>query len=93
MTDEFKHFCDNMECPNHSLELNDERHYHTGTDGCVGGICGILQTHSYPVEVKTNYRDEGALFRQKFVYDIEKKVYHFCDICNSMIKIYKSIKG
>ena len=26
---EFKHFCDNPNCPNHNLELNYEKHYHS----------------------------------------------------------------
>jgi len=88
--EEFKHFCDNPNCPNHKLELNDERHYHDCESSAitVGSICGILQTHAYSVDIKTNYRLTG-FFRKKVIYDVEKKIYYFCDICNFMTTFLK----
>jgi hypothetical protein len=88
MEEGFKNFCDNGTCPNHNLELNAERHYHIGSDPAFGGICGILRTHPYAVEIKTNYRYKG-IFANELIYDLETKVYHFCDNCNSMLEFYK----
>jgi len=83
---EFKHFCDNPECPNHYLPLNNERHYHSGTEGAIGGICGILKTHAYYKKtVIPTVQTFGFIFRTTSHTTIEKQ-FNFCDICHGAIK-------
>ena len=53
---EFKHFCDNPNCPNHELELNDENHHHDG----IGSICGILKTHQH-TSIKIIHKSNAGL--------------------------------
>jgi len=84
---ELKHFCDNPNCPNHNLELNDEKHYHTEVDeGTIGGICGILKTHRYyhkKVIPLSTFMGRGIS------HTVVEKEFHLCDICKSAIDYYK----
>ena len=85
---EIKHFCDNPNCPNHMLELNDEEHYHVGIDkGVVGGICGILKTHRYyfkkVIPLKTSFFSKGIS------HTVITNIFYYCDNCKSAIDFYK----
>jgi hypothetical protein len=86
---EFKHFCDNPNCPNNKLEMNDEKHYHIDIDeGSVGGICGILKTHSY-------YRRKvilvGATFMGRGSHAVITNEFNLCDNCKTAVDLYKEI--
>lgn len=82
-----KKFCDNPNCPNHRLPLNDERHYHTEDEDVFGAICGIVQSHIYEqVKVEKTYVYKWIIFKKR-VNRIRVKHYNFCDICISAIKM------
>jgi len=82
---EVKHFCDNPNCPNHMLELNDEKHYHdVGSSAItVGSICGILKTHPYKVK-KVIPISHRLFFTCS--HEVITKTFHFCDICHGAIQ-------
>jgi len=83
---EFKHFCDNPNCPNHKLEMNDEKHYHIDKD-CVGGICGILKTHRY--YHKRVIPNKNTFLSRGFSHIVVEKEFYFCDNCKTAIDFYK----
>ena len=86
MEKEIKHFCDNPNCPNHMLELNDEKHYHDVESSAitVGSICGILKTHPYYVK---KVIPVGLTFMGRgFSHKVITKTFHFCDICHGAIQ-------
>ena len=85
---EVKHFCDNPKCPNHMLELNNEKHYHDVESSAitVGSICGILKTHPYYVKkVIPNIKTKAFLFKT-CSHKVITKTFHFCDICHGAIQ-------
>ncbi len=82
------HFCHNPMCPNYSLELNEEWHYHSGDPNVYGGICGILKSH------KVSLDREVTVFEKKFLRNVEsieiKTVhFHYCDVCYNMMNLLK----
>lgn len=88
-------FCNNAMCPHFKLEMNDEKHYHSGDEGVVSSICGVLKTH--PVKIKLLERNEKkhkGLFSffddTEFKYKI--KEYHFCDACYTVVILLKGLE-
>lgn len=82
---EFKHFCDNPNCPNHHLELNDEKHYHDD-HVIVGAICGILKTYYYRYKKVI----PGPTFMSRGCsHTVIVDEFHLCDICKYAVDTYK----
>jgi len=79
---EFKHFCDNPKCPNHNLELNDEKHYHDE----IGSICGILKTHPYYIKKVIPIMDSKGFIFSSCSHKVIEKTFYFCDICHGAIQ-------
>lgn len=77
---EFKHFCDNPNCPNHKLELNYERQYNVDEGG-------ILKTHLYfykkVIPLGTTFMSRGCS------HTVITNEFNLCDICKSAIDLYK----
>jgi hypothetical protein len=82
---EFTHFCDNPNCPNYDLELNDEKHYHDD-HVIVGAICGILKTHPYKVKKVIPIVQTGYFMFRTTSHTVVEKTFHFCDICHGAIQ-------
>jgi hypothetical protein len=87
-------FCDNPMCPHHKLEMNDEKHYHSGDEGVKNSIAGVLKTNL--VKIKFSERIEKKKFRfYKFITIVEHKdrvkEYHFCDICYNIALLLKGM--
>ncbi len=83
---EFKHFCDNPDCPNYDLELNDEKHYHDD-HVIVGSICGILKSHLYTIKKQRNKEVSKFIFWKKIIKEDFIKEIYLCDICNSAVQL------
>jgi hypothetical protein len=90
---EFKHFCDNPNCPNHNLPLNDEKHYHSSTEGVIGGNCGILQTHKYYYKKVVPITKSKNFIFQTTSHKVEEKIIHLCDICHGAVQFYKEFNN
>lgn len=85
-----KHFCCNPICPNHEMELNLEKHYHT-TDGAIGGICGIVKTNKITVKKQiTNNIKKWKFFNIRNHHEVSRD-YYFCDNCYKAIQIYEGL--
>ncbi len=82
---EFIHFCDNPNCPNYDLELNDERHYHDD-HVIIGAICGILKTYPYKVKKVIPIIQLCYFIFRTTLHAVVEKTFYFCDICHGAIQ-------
>lgn len=83
---EFKHFCDNPECPYHKFKMNYERQYIIEED-ITDNTNGILKTHLYfyrkTIPVKATFMSRGIS------HTVIEDEFNLCDICKSAIDLYK----
>lgn len=81
------HFCDNPNCPNHKLPMNDERHYHTEDADVFGAKYSSVKTHSYKmISNFTITKSRWVIFKTK-VSIPSVHYFNFCDICISAINM------
>jgi hypothetical protein len=88
-------FCDNPMCPHHNLEMNDEKHYHSGDEGVTGGICGILKTHLIKLKfLERTEKKKFKFFKYTTVVEYNNRIkeYHFCDICYNVALLLKGLE-
>lgn len=82
-------FCDNPCCPHHALELNDEKHYHSGDPGVVFTIQGILRTHPINIEYTKTKKVKTHFFFNTVEETITTEEKHLCDICRNALLVIK----